>query len=560
MTLSNYSHSESLNLRRILLKVLSVILLLSHSLLLGKEHITDGSSGDVQAKINSAAHGDTILLPPGLFSWSSGVNTNGKHITIRGAGAGRVVARSNSTITVGTGTKVLLLTDEFVASIAALRSRITTGASIQVWRTGGAISGGSPTGQVPWMKGTVTSLVGNTLTINVTETNGSGTHPLWIVALDARTTIQSNAPSTTLITLAESDQGITSLSGIRFQHQPGFQTSGNNAAHFVRIHHANNGQPVRVHDCMFVSYTYGSQIVTNSNRGVIWSNSFLSLPFSQGHLAVHASAPALTNSWTTPSTIGSADLTGKSNIYIEDCDFHAWLNATDFDDNVRTTMRHCLFNNAGFGTHGADSSNVGLRHFEVYNSEFIRNNYSDGQTLNVNWYFLIRGGTGVIADNILHAFSGSDYGSGDSVRLALWNLQWNAGPNPFWGSNLEGVQYPAPRQIGRGYIDGNGRDGTGRTNDKVTFVGDLEPLYIWGNSGGYRIGISAFSPPLAGQDRIEDYVVAGRDYYHSGTPRPGYSKYSYPHPLRINDSGPSEQPGTSPDDPPRNASIQINLN
>jgi hypothetical protein len=41
----------------------------------------------VQAAVNSAASGDTVVVPAGSCSWTSGVNIpNGKHITLRGAG------------------------------------------------------------------------------------------------------------------------------------------------------------------------------------------------------------------------------------------------------------------------------------------------------------------------------------------------------------------------------------------------------------------------------------------------------------------------------------------
>jgi hypothetical protein len=44
---------------------------------------TDGSPTDVQAKVNAAVDGDTVILPAGTFTWTSGVSVS-KGITIRG--------------------------------------------------------------------------------------------------------------------------------------------------------------------------------------------------------------------------------------------------------------------------------------------------------------------------------------------------------------------------------------------------------------------------------------------------------------------------------------------
>jgi hypothetical protein len=44
---------------------------------------TDGSPADVQAKVNSAVDGDMVILPAGTFTWTTGVNVS-KGITIQG--------------------------------------------------------------------------------------------------------------------------------------------------------------------------------------------------------------------------------------------------------------------------------------------------------------------------------------------------------------------------------------------------------------------------------------------------------------------------------------------
>ena len=43
---------------------------------------------DVQSAINSAAEGDTVIIPAGTCTWNSGVTISGKGITVAGAGQG----------------------------------------------------------------------------------------------------------------------------------------------------------------------------------------------------------------------------------------------------------------------------------------------------------------------------------------------------------------------------------------------------------------------------------------------------------------------------------------
>jgi hypothetical protein len=85
-------------------------------------------------------------------------------------------------------------------------------------------------------------------------------------------------------------------------------------------------------------------------------------------------------------------------------------------------------------------------------------------------------------------------------------------------------------------VTGAGTDGTGRSLDAFNYVGDSEPLYIWNQSltpdisdyGGGQTGSCVGAP--TGYDGSANYIVAGRDYFN-GTPKPGYVKFTYPHPL-----------------------------
>jgi hypothetical protein len=121
-----------------------------------------------------------------------------------------------------------------------------------------------------------------------------------------------------------------------------------------------------------------------------------------------------------------------------------------------------LFNNSDFGTHGADTSDYGQRHFEFYDSEMLFDGFSDSQTLPLARGFFLRGGTGVIANSTINMSGGSDYPNKPGVDMTVMNLQRSGGVNGCWGANVPGIQYPAPRQVGMGRVTGAGG------NDSIT--------------------------------------------------------------------------------------------
>jgi hypothetical protein len=73
---------------------------------------TNGSSSDVQAKIDSAQNGDTITIPGGTFTWSSGV-TISKAITIQGEAGAKLTIQGGITaftINAPSGTGLIRIT------------------------------------------------------------------------------------------------------------------------------------------------------------------------------------------------------------------------------------------------------------------------------------------------------------------------------------------------------------------------------------------------------------------------------------------------------------------
>lgn len=196
--------------------------------------------------------------------------------------------------------------------------------------------------------------------------------------------------------------------------------------------------------------------------------------------------------WATASTMGALDTTGSVNVYSEDSTI---LNASqwpDIEDNGRFVSRYNVLNGTWGVTHGF-TSQFGGRHVEYYNNTFSNTTRERNVAQR---YFWIRAGTGVFTENVVNnsAFPG-EYGS--VVQLDI-------------GDNTNPTSYPQQRQPGWGH------NGTAHVSD---------PIYIWNQSGA-----RAYEWHV--QSAWESMVRSGRDIFVNAGPKPGYSKYQYPHPLR----------------------------
>lgn len=474
-----------------------------------KTATSDGSVADTQAAINASADGWTVLIPAGTFTWASGVTISGKGIHLRGAGSGRVIGRSLSSVSVGTGTKTFTTQSGL---------SINPGDTLRIVHT---------PNNADFMLGTVTSYSGTTLTMNITSSGGSGTWAFWVVQTIPSTIISGSIAS--MLTLKEATARSVELSGIKF-------VTTYSTVSAIYVNDNGTAKPVLIHDCWFSVNSSGRMFSWTSNRGIMWNCSFDNGFVASGFTGTDNDAKAIgfgntatDSSWTTRSTMGTNDTTGLNNVYVEDCDFHGmYLACYDADDNSRVVIRHCLFNNSGGGTHGQDSSQDGVRHLEIYNCEFVFTDATDTETFNVNSFYFGRGGTGVICDNIIPNVTSQEWGDKPEIRLTVLNLHKPTGGfYSCWGAGIPGIQYPAPRQVGMGHVTGGGSSGSGG------YQGDSEPLYIWGNTGGGNYGSPSIQDPQEGcsnPDNSSDYIVIGRDVILG--PKPGYAKYTYPHPLR----------------------------
>ena len=324
------------------------------------------------------------------------------------------------------------------------------------------------------------------------------------VSLGAVTLIH-DAGTSYLMEVTEDDTHLAEISNLRF-----VEGSGSGDGHMAIY---PGGRPVLVHDNYFE--TNGGllrSIRWVPNRGVIWSNEFFSN--GQDDQAIVFVNNNDLQSWQTASTMGMDDLDGESNVYLEDNLFREIpLQALDPDSNSRIVIRHNLFDESGLASHGADTSEHGTRHWELYDNTFTFTDHGDcdgSQTAPLNWFFYIRGGTGVIADNALPDISSCAWGDKTELYMTVQNIRRNSGPYPCWTS------YPAPHQVGQSH------DG---------FSEITEPVYIWDNSGGGISGVGDYEPDECDNGQtVTDYIQEGRDFILG--PKPGYQKYTYPHPLR----------------------------
>jgi hypothetical protein len=293
---------------------------------------------------------------------------------------------------------------------------------------------------------------------------------------------------------------------------------GTGTGRYIAI--GGSGKVPLIHDNYFrvPDFQLAGCIRFERNGGVVYRNTFESLdPNGAGSGCLQLKPLGVSSSWSTASTMGTADSTGTANIYVEANTFtNIHLQVIDCDDNARTVIRYNTFNDSGFVCHGADTSTYGARHTEVYNNTFVFHTTPSGginYPLNLNWWWYVRGGTGLAVDNVMPNISSQTWGSKPEINFIVQQLHRNAGPDACASS------YPALHQIGRGQNNG------------------AEPFYIWGNTGTglpESPGKQDYTPDECGHDyatyTTANWVQLGRDYF-TGTPKPGYTKYPYPHPL-----------------------------
>jgi len=242
-------------------------------------------------------------------------------------------------------------------------------------------------------------------------------------------------------------------------------------------------------------------------------------------------------------------------VYVEDNIFTELANpyaagAIDGLDGMRFVFRYNTLYDQYVVVHGTDSGQRrrGTRSFEIYNNQF---NYNSTQTGGNYWTAtLIRSGSGVIYNN---TYTNTGYvGNGTAGFNNIIKLWIDRDDNAFppWGKCDGTSIYDQLTPGASGYrcVDqpgaGTSSNLAGLGTPLAQWVGNiLFPIYQWGNHFGNNN-----SPTTGTQGTFAAlHLQANRDYFDN-TPKPGYTAYTYPHPLV---SG-----STTPPSPPVNLRVQ----
>lgn len=222
--------------------------------------------------------------------------------------------------------------------------------------------------------------------------------------------------------------------------------------------------------------------------------------------------------WAQPSKIGNPDQSGV--FYVEDNSFvyTVFGNVIDSNSGGRYVFRHNTVQDVYAEAHSVQGNHRSARSWEIYDNTFTA-------TTNQFSVMRLRGGTGVVYNNV---FTGP-WNNGillDNVR-SFTSFSFPPAPcdgTSIWDGNVTGG-WPCRDQIGRG------QDTAGTFPQAQA----SEPAYFWNNKMN-----GANSPPdvfnctnaVKTNGSCAD-IVAGRDFFTSAsTPRPGYTAFTYPHPLQ----------------------------
>ena len=337
----------------------------------------------------------------------------------------------------------------------------------------------------------------------------------------------------------------------------GTNSGGNNEVGF-RFDHCKLNFPT----------TGGRGVYATGIFGVIdHNNVVVSGPGSQQSISVDGSSVGSDGGftpWTRPLTLG----TDKA-VYIEDNTFDYTANdqaedSVDAYAGARIVVRHNTFLSITQGFHGTDSGGNRSPHsFEIYSNTYINNSSTTLRALTV------RGGTGVIWGNTY----GGSHGSWNGITLQYYRAYssqsgWQQCNGTLWqlgstdlasegsrtcsvngGVGFNNVDKETLGPWGGNYTTGfdgtgllgyPGRDQPGFTTGQVS-----SPIYIWNQTPDLGAGTWAGGDP-DDEALLATFIVQGRNWFNN-IPKPGYTPYTYPHPLVIGGSpSPTPTPAATP--------------
>jgi len=286
----------------------------------------------------------------------------------------------------------------------------------------------------------------------------------------------------------------------------------------------NGDSEFRIDHCEFTGVDNSDDIcnaiiiVGYNTYGVIDSNIF----YDATNEVIQVKADNTT--WSEDDKLGTDEF-----VFIEDNIFDS--SSVSIGTHAVTSIygaRVCFRYNTLYGLdcdahgHGSEVGHQGTRVVEYYKNKL----YTDGRWTSG---MVIRGGTGVIWGNEFYD-QGTDQGWNDCVKLTEYRVSRDTPNDGCCPIASGGEGYPCYDQIGRG------------KNQQSS------PLYIWGNmldsdgdgilDSNASVNVRTITPDECNAELCTDYIktVAHNgqilpDYYID-IQKPGYSPYTYPHPLR----------------------------
>ena len=308
-----------------------------------------------------------------------------------------------------------------------------------------------------------------------------------------------------------------------------------NATIFVQSWGANNGNGAAIKGWRFdnirFDYSYGTIFnVGGVSWGLIDNCTFDStsgggytvlLPWSM--INAEDPNPNIKGTYSAglPVNLGSDEA-----IYIEDCTFNFTSGTTGIADGLygsRVVIRHNTAKYTYFYTHSARSRDRGAKVIEVYNNTFVGAGFFRPAQ--------IRSGSGVIFNNTITGYQLQAFSLDDqrACKIVVDSPLLACDGGRSWDGNIEASGWPCLDQIGRG---------AGSPGSQVSM-----PLYIWNNgttstcaTGGACNNSVKFAVDACAANYIKTTAHSNGvvDLVDNGsTPKPGYTAYTYPHPLRM---------------------------
>ena len=332
------------------------------------------------------------------------------------------------------------------------------------------------------------------------------------IPVTKRITLQGAGKTSTIIT-SNITSGYTIYMGYSQSRVTGVGIDIMNAAGGIDV----KGYGWRVDNCRFVNLTANNMNAVHPNGGSLGDRVYGLIDhceFENARILVQADLRLLAHSiWARELELG----TDKA-VYIEDCIFTytQFGNCTDSEYGGAYVFRNNVVNDTTLEAHSIQGTNRAARKWEIYNNSF-------NQVSRSMWSpIFLRGGTGVVFNNTFN-------GSWSLPQIALDNVRscTNAGTpglcdgtSPWDGNIPGGSGYPCRDQIGRSTDQYLWTTGTPYPTQA------LDPAYSWNNRHGSN-AVNFFQHNCA---LSQAHIQPNRDYYNN-IEKPGYTPYTYPHPL-----------------------------